>query len=88
VSKFSLRRAVRLFGLRVAELRRARGLTQEKLAELIQLSPREMQRIEAGEVGASLYMIFKLAHALRNEPADLFIPPKSMTRRVGRPARS
>jgi transcriptional regulator with XRE-family HTH domain len=79
---------MRLFGLRVRELRRIRGLTQERLAELAQLSPREMQRLEAGEANVSLTKIAQLAHVLQYAPMKLFIPPKATIRRVGRPPKS
>lgn len=38
------------FGLRVAELRQSKGLTQEQLAEFCEVSSRTIQRIESGEV--------------------------------------
>lgn len=37
-------------GLKIAELRQLRGLTQEKLGEYCEVSTRTIQRIEAGEV--------------------------------------
>ena len=37
-------------GLKIAELRQQKGLTQEKLAEYCDVSTRTVQRIEAGEV--------------------------------------
>ncbi len=37
-------------GLKVSELRQQKGLTQERLAELCEVSPRTIQRIESGEV--------------------------------------
>ena len=37
-------------GLKVAELRKEKGYTQEQLAELCEITPRTIQRIESGEV--------------------------------------
>jgi uncharacterized Tic20 family protein/DNA-binding Xre family transcriptional regulator len=37
-------------GLKIAELRQQKGLTQEKLAEYCEVSARTIQRIESGEV--------------------------------------
>jgi uncharacterized Tic20 family protein len=37
-------------GLKVSELRKEKGLTQEQLAEICEVTPRTIQRIESGEV--------------------------------------
>ena len=49
-------------GLKVAELRQQKGLTQEQLAELCEVSARTIQRIESGEVDPRAY--FALAGIL------------------------
>lgn len=51
-------------GLKVAELRQQKGLTQEKLAELCEVSTRTIQRIESGEVDPRAYTIQCLNTAL------------------------
>ena len=51
-------------GLKVAELRQQKGLTQERLAELCEVSPRTIQRIESGEVDPRLYTLHCLGEAL------------------------
>ena len=51
-------------GNRVAELRLQKGITQEKLAELCEVSTRTIQRIENGEVDARTYTLSRLAEAL------------------------
>ena len=78
---------MRLFGLRVAELRRERALTQEQLAERAGLSYRWMQRIEAGDANISLAKVAELAHALGHELGELFTPPRATIRKPGRPAK-
>ena len=73
-------------GFRVAELREERGVTQEQLAELVELSTRQIQRIEAGESNPAFVSLVALAAALRCQTAELFARPKSLRRR--RPGRS
>ncbi len=51
-------------GLKVAELRQQKGLTQERLAELCEVSPRTVQRIESGEVDPRAYTLHCLGAAL------------------------
>lgn len=51
-------------GLKVSELRQQKGLTQEQLAELCEVSPRTIQRIESGEVDPRAYTLQCLGTAL------------------------
>jgi len=51
-------------GLKVAELRQQKGLTQEQLAALCEVSPRTIQRIESGEVDPRAYTMHCLRTAL------------------------
>jgi uncharacterized Tic20 family protein/DNA-binding Xre family transcriptional regulator len=51
-------------GLKVAELRQQNGLTQEKLAEMCEVSSRTIQRIESGEVDPRAYTLQCLNAAL------------------------
>ncbi len=51
-------------GLKVAELRQQKALTQEQLAEFCEVSPRTIQRIESGEVDPRLYTLQCLSEAL------------------------
>ena len=51
-------------GLKVSELRQQKGLTQEQLAELCEVSPRTIQRIESGEVDPRAYTLQCLGEAL------------------------
>jgi uncharacterized Tic20 family protein/DNA-binding Xre family transcriptional regulator len=44
-------------GIRVAELRQQKGLTQEQLAERCEVSARTIQRIESGEVDPRAYTL-------------------------------
>jgi uncharacterized Tic20 family protein len=51
-------------GLKVIELRQQKGLTQEQLAELCEVSARTIQRIESGEVDPRAYTLQCLGKAL------------------------
>ena len=51
-------------GLKVSELRQAKGFTQEQLAEKCEVSPRTIQRIESGEVDPRAYTLQCLSDAL------------------------
>jgi len=53
------------FPQRLASLRKARGLTQKALAELVDLSLIQIHRYEAGTAQPSLLRLRKLARALR-----------------------
>jgi uncharacterized Tic20 family protein/DNA-binding Xre family transcriptional regulator len=51
-------------GLKVAELRQQKGMTQEQLAEKCEVSPRTIQRIESSEVDPRAYTLNCLSAAL------------------------
>jgi uncharacterized Tic20 family protein len=51
-------------GLKVSELRQKKGMTQEQLAEVCEISPRTVQRIESGEVDPRAYTLNCLGTAL------------------------
>jgi uncharacterized Tic20 family protein/DNA-binding Xre family transcriptional regulator len=51
-------------GLKVTELRQAKGFTQEQLAEKCEVSSRTIQRIESGEVDPRAYTLQCLSETL------------------------
>jgi len=51
-------------GLKVSDLRQQKGLTQEQLAELCEVSPRTIQRIESGEVDPRAFTLHCLGTVL------------------------
>ena len=58
-------------GSRLRARRKARGMSQEKLAELADLHPTYISEIERGCVNASIYSIFLVANVLEMELSDL-----------------
>lgn len=63
---------LKLFGLRLKELRTVRKLSQEQLAAKADISSKYTSRIEMGQHFPSIYTIKKLADALHVELKDLF----------------
>jgi len=61
-----------LFGRRVRVLRRGQDVTQEKLAELCDLSPEYISHIERGKASPSFDVMAALARELQVEPSGLF----------------
>ena len=53
-----------VFSANVRRERVARGLTQEKLAELMEVNPRTIQKIEAGKLNILLTTVMRLQKAL------------------------
>ena len=64
--------AKRLLGMRIKELRKIRGLSQEALAEKIGIDPKHLSRIEVGKSYPSLDTLEKTANALQVEIKDFF----------------
>lgn len=48
-------------GGRIKELRKIRGLTQEKFAEILNIDPKHLSRIECGKTQPSLNLLKKMA---------------------------
>ena len=61
-----------LLGARIKEMRKLRGLSQEKLAEMINIDPKHLSRIEVGRSFPSMDTLDKIAKALRVDLKDLF----------------
>ena len=55
---------VKTFGANVKRLRKQKKLTQEKLAELSDLQPRTIQKIEAGQLNILFTTILRIRKAL------------------------
>lgn len=62
----------RMLGLKIAYFRKAKGLTQEELAELVGTSTSNIGTIESKMYKPiSLKMLFRIAEALEVKPKDL-----------------
>jgi len=74
-------------GRRIAELRRARGLTQQEFAEMAGVSVQWVSRVELGQENVTVHTLSKIANVLGARVADLFQPPGPATQEVrrGRP---
>lgn len=70
-------------GQKIAELRKEKGLTQEELVDLCNISVRTIQRIETGEVTPRSYTVKTILSALGHDLKDIReeeIPSKSRKR--------
>lgn len=63
---------MKAFGMRVAAVRKSRGLTQQELAERIEMSVVAVAYIETGKRWARLGTLTKIAKVLQVDVADLF----------------
>lgn len=60
------------FGKRLAEVRKSRGLTQEKLAEMLDISSVSITYLETGRRWPRLLTLQKIAKCLKVPVAELF----------------
>lgn len=60
------------FGLRLREVRKAKGFTQESLAAAAELEFSQIGRIERGVINTRLSTVFVLARALEIDVRELF----------------
>jgi transcriptional regulator with XRE-family HTH domain len=67
----------RRIGARVRALRAARGLSQERLAELAEVSRKSVYRTELATHAASIDVLIRVARALGVPLRELFDPPSS-----------
>lgn len=69
----ALERAERALGVRLRELRKEAGLSQEAAAERAYLSPKHLRRLELGQANATMASLVACARAYRVTLADLFV---------------
>jgi transcriptional regulator with XRE-family HTH domain len=72
-------------GLRVAEIRGGRDLTQEQLAQRANVKLGHLRRIERGSSNIKFDTLARIAGALDVMPSDLLAAPGITSRPVGRP---
>ena len=63
--------AKELLGMRIREVRKLRSLSQEKLAEMVGVDPKQISRIEGGKSAPSLDTLDAIARDLQVEMKDL-----------------
>ena len=79
---------VRAVGRRIAELRRAKGWTQEQFAAEAEVLIGYVRRVEGGYENLSLESLEKIATLLDVDVVDLLKPPREPEARRGRPPRA
>ena len=62
---------IKSFGMHIRKLRKQKGLTMEKLAELADIDYRQVAYIEKGETNVTISTIFALSKALELPMEDL-----------------
>lgn len=62
----------KLLGLNIAYYRKVKGLSQSRLAELVNVSRTHMSRIETADCAVSLDVVFDIADALCVSTDKLF----------------
>lgn len=72
-------------GQNVAEARLRAGLTQEELAERLEVIPRIVQKIESGRLNLTLRTIARLADALHADPGALVAGPSANAKKSAKP---
>ncbi len=80
--------ALRDLGLRVAELRAERHLTQANLAEAVGVSLRYLQAVEGGKQNLKVLTLERFALALDVGMLELFRRPTIRPRGPGRPRKA
>lgn len=67
-----------LFGLRLRELRKSKGISQEKLALESGVARSYVGEVERGKRNIALLNIYKLAETLGVKPSALLEPPENL----------
>lgn len=62
-----------LLGRQIKRLRARLGLTQDALAEKVQISPKYLSNIERGKENPTLDTLLRLARSLKVEPWEVFL---------------
>ncbi|MGH7963635.1 MAG: helix-turn-helix transcriptional regulator [Candidatus Binatia bacterium] len=61
-----------LLGRRIKSLRKNKGYSQEKLAEIVDISPRYLSSIETGKENPTLDLFLRLAKGLQVDLYEIF----------------
>lgn len=80
-------RVIRDIGRRIAELRVAKGWTQEKFAEVLGMATQNVARLEQGRSDCRVSTLVRVARGLGCDPRALWEAPSSRRPGPGRPRR-
>ncbi len=75
-------------GLRIQELRRQRGHTQESLAAELNMLPPNYARIEQGRSNVTVDTLVRITNALDVGLAEVFVDPTVPAPKPGRPQKA
>jgi transcriptional regulator with XRE-family HTH domain len=64
---------IKVFGQNLRAIRKSKNLSMEQLANLAELEPVQIHRIETGKTNPKLSTIYVLAKALEISPSEFFI---------------
>lgn len=74
---------LKILGKKIRTVRKAKKISQERLAELSGLHPTYISNIECGKVNASIYVYFMIANALEIPFPELVnIPSVEMDKKI------
>ena len=62
----------KLVGMRIKSVRRGKGYSQEKLAELAGINPKYLSSVERGEENPTLDLFIRLSQSLRVDINEIF----------------
>lgn len=79
------KQAARSLGLRIQELRRGAGETQEGFAYRLGMLPPNYARIEQGRANVTIETLVRVAHGLKVDLVELFVTPATKRAKPGRP---
>ena len=68
----STNKKLQKFGKNIAKCRKQKRLTQNQLAELLDISREHLAKIETAKRGISINLLFKLSETLNVAEKDLF----------------
>lgn len=63
---------LQIFGKNIAKYRKAKGLTQNQLADLLDISREHLAKIETAKRGISINLLFRLSEVLSTPEKDFF----------------
>lgn len=64
---------------RLAELRKQKGISQDELAQALEVSRQTIGSLENGRYNPSILLAYKIAHYFGKTIEEIFIDPESKT---------